>query len=385
VALPATTVLWQGVSGGEILLHRFTPAYVTRTDDVYGNVMASVAAADPELGHTMCFYGVGNHGGGPTKGAIEYIRDHAHALPGLELRFSTPTAYFAAIADKRGRLPLVTVELQHCFPGCYSVMHDIKQNQRQGEHLLSQAENVIQRFVDAPEERQVYDRRLDAAWDDLLFTQFHDVLSGTSTPSAWGAVRAMQGRARITAEEIALEVTRRWALRCLPAVNAQQIVALNADAEPFDGFLEADPPLDFDIWRDRWLSDLSGQQIPCQVVLAESPQMIHRVLFPAVIPSGGQAHVLVQDGPAPAVSTDTDLAVSPLRLANQCLSVDLGAGGIVQVRTGGRPLLGEGGVRLHLRHDHSDTWTLSTDRFAGPPERLGFTIGEHGGRAVGRE
>jgi alpha-mannosidase len=186
VALPATTVRWQGVGGGEILLHRFTPAYVTRTDDVYGNVMASVAAADPALGHTMCFYGVGNHGGGPTKGAIEYIRDHAHALPGLELRFSTPAAYFAAIADKRDRLPLVTVELQHCFPGCYSVMHDIKQNQRLGEHLLSQAESLIQRFVDAPEERQTFECRLNTAWDDLLFTQFHDVLTGTSTPSAWG-------------------------------------------------------------------------------------------------------------------------------------------------------------------------------------------------------
>jgi alpha-mannosidase len=159
-------------------------------------------------------------------------------------------------------------------------------------------------------------------------------------------------------------------------------VALNADAEPFEGFLEAEPPLDFDLWRDRWLSDLSGQQIPCQVVQAESPQMIHRVLFPAVIPSGGQAHVLVQDGPAPAASTDTDLAVSPLRLANQFLSVDLGAGGIVQVRTGGRPLLGEGGVHLHLRHDHSDTWTLGTDRFAGLVETLwqtdGWTVEETG-------
>ena len=43
--------------------------------------MLSIEAANPKLGHTMCFYGVGNHGGGPTKANIEYILENAKAFP----------------------------------------------------------------------------------------------------------------------------------------------------------------------------------------------------------------------------------------------------------------------------------------------------------------
>ena len=291
-------------------------------------------------------------------------------MPGLELRFSTPQAFFEAIAAQRDCLPVVTAELQHCFPGCYSVMHDIKQGQRQGEQLLEQTERVVDAFVDGPEERQDYLTRLDAAWDDLLFTQFHDVLAGTSIPSAWTAVRALQGRARIAGEEIVLEASRRWARRCLPAVNAQQVVVLNPDEADFEGYVEAEPPLDFDLWNGRWLSDLDGQPIPFQLVQAESAQMIHRVVFPRAIAAGGFAHVLVQDAPAPLLGTTTDLEATPHRLANNRLIVDLDGSGIAQLTVDGQALLGAAGIRVQLRRDGTDTWTMTTDRFREPVEAL---------------
>ena len=47
---------------------RIVPGYVTPNfADLDGQVLLAVEAADPALGHTMCFYGVGNHGGGPTR------------------------------------------------------------------------------------------------------------------------------------------------------------------------------------------------------------------------------------------------------------------------------------------------------------------------------
>src|SRR5205814_1512176 len=107
VALPAQAFRWRGPGGGEVLGFRIVPAYVTRSDDLYGQIMLASEAADPSLGHTMCFYGVGNHGGGPTKANIAYIREHATAFPGLELRFSTPEAFFAAIVPRRELLPPV--------------------------------------------------------------------------------------------------------------------------------------------------------------------------------------------------------------------------------------------------------------------------------------
>jgi len=191
VHLPAQTFRWRGSAGGEVIGFRITPAYVTRSDDLYGQIMLAVEATGERLGHTMCFYGVGNHGGGPTKANIEYILAHQHAFPDIELRFSTPQAFFDAIAPLREQLPVVTAELQHTFPGCYSVMHEVKQRQRRGEHLLDQTERVVAHVVTDEVARRDYQARLDGAWDDLLLTAFHDILAGTAIPSAWESVRAL--------------------------------------------------------------------------------------------------------------------------------------------------------------------------------------------------
>jgi alpha-mannosidase len=48
----------------------------------------------------------------------------------------------------------------------------------------------------------------------------------------------------------------------------------------------------------------------------------------------------------------------------------------------GRSLLGEGGIGLHLRHDHTDTWTFTTDRFDEPVDAVfagdGWVVEEAG-------
>ncbi len=256
-------------NGGEVLGMRIVPAYVTFGADLEEQILAASRAVTPGLEHVMCFYGVGNHGGGPTKAHIEYIRDHLHAFPDIELRFSTPEQFYTAVRPCWDRLPLVDaqLELQHTFPGCYSVMHTIKQQQTRTEHLLDQGQRVIESFVPYPEERQRLQEKLDAAWEDLLFTQFHDILAGACISQAYESVRAMQGRARIGGEEILYEATRCWARQTLPPINEQQIVVMNADEEVWEGLVEAEPSLDFDAWGERWLSDLTGHHRPPLLLL----------------------------------------------------------------------------------------------------------------------
>jgi alpha-mannosidase len=376
VELPSQTFRWRGANGGEVIGFRISPAYVTFSDDLYGQIMLSIEAADPELGHAMCFYGVGNHGGGPTKANIEYIIENAKAFPDAELRFSTPQAFFDAVAQSRDRLPIVTEELQHTFPGCYSVMHDIKQHQQHTEYLLDQAERIVDGFVEDEEERRSLNDRLDIAWDDLLFTEFHDILAGTSVPGAWDSVRAMQGRARIIGEEVVLEATRRWARLALPPIDEQQIVVINPDDASWDGFVETEPFLSFDAWRDRWLSDIEGKPIDFQAVQPDAAAHVERVVLPLSLEGGQCVQVLVRDDEPPSSATpDTDLEVSPRHLANAHLRVDLDESGIRRLVAGDQDLLGEDGVGLHLRRDGSDTWTFHTDRFDEPVETVLQTDG----------
>lgn len=409
--LPAQVFRWLGTGGGELLAFRIVPAYVTRSDDLYGQIRLALDAADQELGHTMCFYGVGNHGGGPTKANIEYILEHRHAFPDAELRFSTPEAFFDAIAPLRERLPVVKGELQRTFPGCYSVMHDIKQAQHRGEQQLEQAQRVLEAFgpeavtvpgaiagenssaimsegsakieqvdteqVDTEEasraaaeaaESAEYDVKLARAWKDLLFTQFHDILAGTSVASAWPSVRAMQGRSRILAEEVITHASRRWARLSLPPVNEQQLVILNPDHEPYRGLLACEPFLDFDAWGDRWISGPDGQALPFQLVQPEGSILLcNRVLVPVQVPQRGHLQLTVRDDAAPGVSDfESDLAVTEQSLSNGHFQLALGAGGIEQLAFQGVPLLGTGGVGLQLRADSADTWGFQIDRFSEP-------------------
>jgi alpha-mannosidase len=369
VKLPANVFRWRGPGGGEVLGMRIVPAYVTFGADLEEQILAAANAATPGLNDVMCFYGVGNHGGGPTKAHIEYISAHRQAFAGLELRFSTPEQFYAAVRPAWDQLPLVSadLELQHTFPGCYSVMHDIKQRQVRAEHLLAQTERVIETVVPDATERTRLRARLDGAWEDLLFTQFHDILAGASISSAYESVRAMQGRAFIRGEEMIYDATRRWARKSLPPVNEHQIVVLNPDEEAWSGLIEAEPTLDFDSWGERWLSDLDGHPVPFQRVQAASHLMTHRIIFPMTVQAQEARQLLLRnDGPSPQASCITDLDVSQRRLTNKHLCVEVNQSGIEQVWVDGRPVLGAHGISLLLRQDGTDTWVMDTDAFTQP-------------------
>ena len=367
VALPANVFRWRGANGAQVIAFRIVPGYVANFADLAGQVRIAVESVDGSLGHTMCFYGVGNHGGGPSKAMIEWIIAN-RGFDGHELVFSTPQAFFEAISPHHGRLPVVTTELQHCFPGCYSVMHDIKSAQRHGEQLLVQAESAAKSLADDDAERAAALARIDQAWDDLLFTEFHDILTGTSIPSAWASVRAMQGRSRIAGEEVLYQTTRRWSYRTLPRVNEHQVVVLNTTDRPRKGFVEAEPYLDFDDWHARWLADERGNPVPFQEVQPDSNQLIPRILFEAEIPAAGCRHFQVRaDTPPPAAPALT-LTAATQALSNGRVTVALHGGGLGGIALDGSELLGGGGLGLHLRRDSTDTWTFSTDCWEEPVE-----------------
>ena len=367
--LPQSTFVWRGPGGGEVLGYRIPKPYVTRTHDLYGQIMLAADAADPAVGHIMCFYGVGNHGGGPTKANIEYVLEHERAFDGIELRFSTPDAFFEAVNAKRDLLPTVDIELQRTFPGCYSVMGDVKREQHRGEHRLEQAVAAVDVFAEPAEQPALHDK-LDAAWQDLLFTEFHDILAGTSIDAAWPAVRGFQGRARVAAEEVTTLVTRRWAKRALPAVNEQQIVLVNPNDAAFSGLVQHEAFLDFDQWRGRWVSDAEGRPVDFQLVQPQSTIMLTpALLLAAEVEAKSATVLLVRDGPAPdGGGVETDLSADAPTLSNARVRLAVNERGIASLDLDGRPALGDGGVTLQLREDTADTWGFHIDRFAEPVE-----------------
>ena len=138
----------------------------------------------------MVFYGVGNHGGGPTRANLDSIErlNRSGTLPRLE-----PSSVRAFFDRANGReLPVVRGELLHHSPGCYSAHSGIKRWNRRAENLLQRAEKwcaIAERVADQP----YPDEQLRDAWKLLLFNQFHDTLAGTSIKPAYEDARDQLG------------------------------------------------------------------------------------------------------------------------------------------------------------------------------------------------
>jgi alpha-mannosidase len=366
VSLPAQTFRWRGSGGSEVIGFRIAPAYVTRSDDLHGQIDLSVKAVDPVFGQTMMFYGLGNHGGGPTKANIEWLLAHREAFEGVELRFSTVDDFFREAEARRGLMPVVDYELQKTFPGCYSVMHEIKQCQHRGERLLEQAEELVRTFGTDEESTAAALARIDEAWKDLAFTQFHDILAGTSVPSSYLSTRHMQGRASVVGEEEVVRASRRHARVTLPGENVQRLVLLNGSAHDFDGYIECEPFIDFDDWGGRWFADENGHAIPFQLVTPEANMgaMTHRVVLPVSIPGKGRRVLKLLDGAESAIpAPEHPVGVHGRTLRVRGLLLELSSQGIGSLRMDGRELLGAEGISLHLREEHGDAWVFHQTGF----------------------
>jgi alpha-mannosidase len=96
---------------------------------------------------------------------------------------STPEAYFKDLRRKRGSLPRHAGDLNPWAVGCYTTMARIKQGHRRLENDLLVAEKMaaaahFQGLMPYPQ------AELEEAGRDLAFTQFHDILPGSSIPVA---------------------------------------------------------------------------------------------------------------------------------------------------------------------------------------------------------
>jgi alpha-mannosidase len=186
---------WESPDGSRVLAYRVIGEYNSPS----GTLDDQVALCLPELGHPhqelLCFYGVGDHGGGPTRSNIESLRaldadaDMPHLLP------STAEAFFRSVLARTDpeSIPVWRDEIQHHAVGCYSAHSGMKRWNRQAENALMAAEKWS--AVALWQTGQPYPEDFRQAWTDVLFNQMHDILPGTSLEPAYDDARDATGEA----------------------------------------------------------------------------------------------------------------------------------------------------------------------------------------------
>lgn len=176
---------WESKDGSRVLACRipegYSQSYAATPDDIERIIREAPEKNFPEgMDHGVLWFGIGNHGGGPTREHIGRIRElqKDDSLP--EIRFSTVRDFMQAVRNSPGasKLKVVREELGFVMRGCYAATGEVKQLNRFSEKALQAAE-----FMDVLSNGRGADpKALADAWWKLLFNQFHDILAGTCTP-----------------------------------------------------------------------------------------------------------------------------------------------------------------------------------------------------------
>ena len=362
---PARVFRWRGYEGSpEVTTFRIATSYLCiKPDSQRQHILDSLTELPEGLDHTMCFLGLGDHGGGPTEKQIAWLRQNWNSFEGCRLEFSTMARYFDAIGPQLHRLPLVTGELQMHAVGCYSVYRPIKLGVRRAEHLVHQADLALPAAAPA-QDRQ----RLQDAWETVCFHQFHDTMGGTCLPSAYAQVHEQLGFASSVADQLLQYDLRRKMVK-LPSDPLQRMVFANYSDSPFAGYVEVEPWMDF--WL-RWepghqLLDENGADVPYQLMQPESliggneDSRLTRVLLHLEIPARGLRVLRISPhGKRAQIPAALQIAENDFRLSSSAGALCTPDGPMMQIDGAGLS-----GINLELLEDGSDTWSHGIDRFAG--------------------
>ena len=132
---------WISPDGSQVKTFRIEDFYTYNFKDEEDLVERLNIVSDTALDcidTAMYFYGVGNHGGGPTKHNIALIQKYGDENKECEVVFGNPGDFFDELDENK--LPNFKGELQHHASGCYATLWAVKNGIRRAENDLIAAE-----------------------------------------------------------------------------------------------------------------------------------------------------------------------------------------------------------------------------------------------------
>ena len=218
--MPNHAFWWLADDGSRILTYRIPNGY---SSYIHGKgafkheyeaekANDTINIADSANVPIMYFYGVGNHGGGPSIKSLNTLEELRQDPGGERFVYSSPDVYFNEICNTLN-LPEWRGEMQHHASLCYSACSEIKRNNRRAENRLTSAEKYAV-LSDAFTGYKMEKERMDKAWQNVLFNQFHDIMAGCSITEVFEDSRDVHGESLNIAAEVQNAAIQRlsWAV-----------------------------------------------------------------------------------------------------------------------------------------------------------------------------
>lgn len=176
---------WQAPDGSRVLKAQ-TDSY---NEPVTPEQLVRPFIHEPQYGlkEAAVVFGVGDHGGGPTRDMILAGKEMQADPLFPRVHFVTADAYFQHLyAQKRqiAALPVLLTDLQYVALGCYTTHADMKKAVRTSENHLYAAE-VFSSLAAMRAGLPYPTAQFSEAWRPTVFAQFHDILPGSAIHSTY--------------------------------------------------------------------------------------------------------------------------------------------------------------------------------------------------------
>lgn len=170
--LPSDDFIWVGYDGSEILSHRSSEHYLSLRGEARSKVEKWMEEhKDIKAGAVL--WGIGNHGGGPSRVDLQKLNDLMKETAGCEILHSTPESYFHELRADYASLPKHAKDINPFDIGCYTSQIRVKQKHRMLENEIYMLEKMMssaamQGLLKYPE------TEIHEAVCDLMVSEFHD-------------------------------------------------------------------------------------------------------------------------------------------------------------------------------------------------------------------
>lgn len=384
--LPAETFRWVGYDGSTVMAHRSAEGYGTHM----GHAVDAVRGAENRDfgdGLNVKLWGVGNHGGGPSRVDIAALNEYIIECRdrGIKVVHSTPEAYFADVKTRKTPLPNYDSDLNVHAPGCYTSHVRIKQKYRLLENTLFSVEKAYSHLVSLGK-AEYPESELGEVLYDLLTVQFHDVLPGTSIqPGEEFALRMLDH-----GQEILTRLRMRAVMLLTdgePAAKTGEIPILVYNPHPYP--VEEDVVCEYMLADQNWSGSFfmpevyhNGKKLPSQCEKEDSNipldwrkrAVFHATLAPSSINRFDCVQVELPQKPTADFSEYVKEGDGIFRFETPHMLVELNqkTGLIDRFQVNGTEYLSKGSACIDVMQDAHDAWGMT---FKSWREKIGsFTI-----------
>lgn len=373
LALPGRNFFWDGIDGSSILVRRLDRFYRSMMGEAGDDLDKWVSDEADEI-ISLFTWGVGNHGGGPSRKDWEDINRWISLHPEVDCVHGSMEDFFKELRSNQKSFPHVYTDLRPVHVGCYSSQAKIKRLHCQLERELYFTEKLLS-VASLQNLCQYPYTELAEAERDLLISEFHDTLPGTTVaPVEAGATHTLGH---------GLDIISRLRIRGFmallsgqPKANSGEIPLFlyNPHPYPITGIFSCE----FMPAEQNWSTEFrnvtivrqNGQVIPSQEEKENCNMSLDwrkRVVFQATLQPSGITRFDCTLEPQPCVKKrEQEIGKSiNFKTAEMTVEINTTTGLIDRYQVGNSSFLNPGALASVILDDDADPWHMGEHHY-GP-------------------